>query len=159
MVHAYGGDRLTTIDLTDTSSMTILGSVSSSTYLDGTINSCLDEANAIAYTHGHDSDSFAAVSYSDQANPAVLGGISGDSTYMNGANDVSCNLVSSIVYVTGGYSNSIAVINVADPSNPSRVSGIIDTNLWGARGIVYDCLLYTSPSPRDLSTSRMPSSA
>ena len=26
-------------------------------------------------------------------------------------------------------------------------------------GLVIDCLLYTSPSPRDLSTSRMPSSA
>ena len=26
-------------------------------------------------------------------------------------------------------------------------------------GAVYTCLLYTSPSPRDLSTSRMPSSA
>jgi len=26
-------------------------------------------------------------------------------------------------------------------------------------GLPYDCLLYTSPSPRDLSTSRMPSSA
>ena len=26
-------------------------------------------------------------------------------------------------------------------------------------GKYYDCLLYTSPSPRDLSTSRMPSSA
>ena len=26
-------------------------------------------------------------------------------------------------------------------------------------GKTYDCLLYTSPSPRDLSTSRMPSSA
>ena len=25
--------------------------------------------------------------------------------------------------------------------------------------VSYDCLLYTSPSPRDLSTSRMPSSA
>ena len=25
--------------------------------------------------------------------------------------------------------------------------------------LTYDCLLYTSPSPRDLSTSRMPSSA
>ena len=25
--------------------------------------------------------------------------------------------------------------------------------------VFYDCLLYTSPSPRDLSTSRMPSSA
>ena len=26
-------------------------------------------------------------------------------------------------------------------------------------GRIFDCLLYTSPSPRDLSTSRMPSSA
>ena len=26
-------------------------------------------------------------------------------------------------------------------------------------GTIYRCLLYTSPSPRDLSTSRMPSSA
>ena len=26
-------------------------------------------------------------------------------------------------------------------------------------GLAYSCLLYTSPSPRDLSTSRMPSSA
>ena len=30
-------------------------------------------------------------------------------------------------------------------------------NLADTQG--YDCLLYTSPSPRDLSTSRMPSSA
>ena len=29
----------------------------------------------------------------------------------------------------------------------------------GAVGALYGCLLYTSPSPRDLSTSRMPSSA
>ena len=28
-----------------------------------------------------------------------------------------------------------------------------------ATASAYDCLLYTSPSPRDLSTSRMPSSA
>ena len=28
-----------------------------------------------------------------------------------------------------------------------------------ARGILYDCLLYTSPSPRDATLSRMPSSA
>ena len=31
---------------------------------------------------------------------------------------------------------------------------IFDENIWD-----YYCLLYTSPSPRDLSTSRMPSSA
>ena len=31
---------------------------------------------------------------------------------------------------------------------------------WGNRGIHYwDCLLYTSPSPRDVEESRMPSSA
>ena len=52
LVNARNGNSLTTIDLSDTSSMAILGSVSSSTYLDGTLNSCLDEANAIAYTHG-----------------------------------------------------------------------------------------------------------
>ena len=139
VVSAEYGNRLTTIDLTDTSSMTILGSVSSSTYLDGTYHSCLDEANAIAYTQGADSDSFAAVSYSDRANPAVLGGISGDSTYMNFAYDVACNLDNSIVYVTGKGSNSIAAINVADPSSPSRVGGIIDgTNLDGPIGIVYE---------------------
>ena len=31
--------------------------------------------------------------------------------------------------------------------------------IWAAIGISLGCLLYTSPSPRDLSTSRMPSSA
>ena len=31
-----------------------------------------------------------------------------------------------------------------------------ELNLYGVRSL---CLLYTSPSPRDLSTSRMPSSA
>ena len=42
-----------------------------------------------------------------------------------------------------------------------------DEVVWGGRNAVYKnpesklwfCLLYTSPSPRDLSTSRMPSSA
>ena len=29
----------------------------------------------------------------------------------------------------------------------------------GSGDLLYDCLLYTSPSPRDLSTSLMPSSA
>ena len=34
-----------------------------------------------------------------------------------------------------------------------------DCTVAGADGKLYSCLLYTSPSPRDLSTSRMPSSA
>ena len=35
----------------------------------------------------------------------------------------------------------------------------VELALAAPRGHVYACLLYTSPSPRDLSTSRMPSSA
>ena len=40
---------------------------------------------------------------------------------------------------------------------PSMYIG--DVGSRGLHHLVYDCLLYTSPSPRDLSTSRMPSSA
>ena len=52
-----------------------------------------------------------------------------------------------------------------DLSTQGDLSSIIDTSLpqvnfarlWTVK--VNTCLLYTSPSPRDLSTSRMPSSA
>ena len=37
--------------------------------------------------------------------------------------------------------------------------GVTDDQLNHAVDLYRDCLLYTSPSPRDLSTSRMPSSA
>ena len=38
---------------------------------------------------------------------------------------------------------------------------VIRNQVWAkpCRPLCYNCLLYTSPSPRDLSTSRMPSSA
>ena len=39
------------------------------------------------------------------------------------------------------------------------IIGILIGMLLPAVQAVRDCLLYTSPSPRDLSTSRMPSSA
>ena len=45
------------------------------------------------------------------------------------------------------------VVLIKNPVNP-------DLSLWlGGVERIYTCLLYTSPSPRDLSTSRMPSSA
>ena len=34
----------------------------------------------------------------------------------------------------------------------------LPVDLWNL-GLIYDCLLYTSPSPRDYAASRMPSSA
>ena len=48
--------------------------------------------------------------------------------------------------------------------NVCSVGGIKPAHYMGAyniskAGLIYICLLYTSPSPRDLSTSRMPSSA
>ena len=39
------------------------------------------------------------------------------------------------------------------------VNGILELAQESDSARAYDCLLYTSPSPRDLSTSRMPSSA
>ena len=44
-----------------------------------------------------------------------------------------------------------------DPSTIGRYASGEDFKHWPFK--VGNCLLYTSPSPRDLSTSRMPSSA
>ena len=44
------------------------------------------------------------------------------------------------------------------PGNPQAGSSVM-VAMPGAKESCYSCLLYTSPSPRDLSTSRMPSSA
>ena len=50
----------------------------------------------------------------------------------------------------------------------NKASALNYNDIWGMRGVPIaiplphvsgSCLLYTSPSPRDLSTSRMPSSA
>ena len=45
-------------------------------------------------------------------------------------------------------------------SNPDQDrAAIVGSAAEKAGGKLHSCLLYTSPSPRDLSTSRMPSSA
>ena len=44
------------------------------------------------------------------------------------------------------------------PKTPLQVP-LTHQKIWGTDIQSYFCLLYTSPSPRDLSTSRMPSSA
>ena len=43
--------------------------------------------------------------------------------------------------------------------NKSVIGVFCDNAVTDHDGNLFDCLLYTSPSPRDLSTSRMPSSA
>ena len=51
---------------------------------------------------------------------------------------------------------SLNLYGIALNSNISKANQIINKH---SPMFVYICLLYTSPSPRDLSTSRMPSSA
>ena len=53
----------------------------------------------------------------------------------------------------------IKVIGVGGAGN-NTISRLMQVGIVGAETIAINtCLLYTSPSPRDLSTSRMPSSA
>ena len=51
----------------------------------------------------------------------------------------------------------VAILAVPASAAESAVEAIVDAGITGI--LNFACLLYTSPSPRDLSTSRMPSSA
>ena len=62
------------------------------------------------------------------------------------------------------YSSDTKLELITTGEKAGQWGGITNTNLQileqVASGVLdVDCLLYTSPSPRDLSTSRMPSSA
>ena len=46
-----------------------------------------------------------------------------------------------------------------DGITPKKTDHKVNNDLYEADGLDYDCLLYTSPSPRDATLSRMPSSA
>ena len=56
--------------------------------------------------------------------------------------------------LTASYGSSQALFGI----DLTMAQGEV-TALMGRNGMGKSCLLYTSPSPRDLSTSRMPSSA
>ena len=49
--------------------------------------------------------------------------------------------------------------SIASPATGLLVFDSDTNSFWFYDGSAWTCLLYTSPSPRDLSTSRMPSSA
>ena len=69
--------------------------------------------------------------------------------------------VSLVTYIGGSTSNSYVTLTEANKYIRSkyRHSSLWDTLTDSGKKRVLICLLYTSPSPRDLSTSRMPSSA
>ena len=104
----------------------------------------------------------------------------GEDVFINRVSDIraleSCNvsigrgcLFSDISIYT---SDMHSVVNLSDDTRINNAQSIkIEENVWLAElvrvskgsligaGSIIGCLLYTSPSPRDLSTSRMPSSA
>ena len=57
-----------------------------------------------------------------------------------------------------GLSPAISIEQKSTSHNPRSTVGTV-TEIYDYLRLLYACLLYTSPSPRDLSTSRMPSSA
>ena len=59
-------------------------------------------------------------------------------------------------YVVSDWGAALETIENANGGLDLEMPG--PSNVWG-KALIDACLLYTSPSPRDLSTSRMPSSA
>ena len=60
--------------------------------------------------------------------------------------------------VSGVLAGCACFVLLVDAS-PAFARAVSDVPVLGGLARVVTCLLYTSPSPRDLSTSRMPSSA
>ena len=67
-----------------------------------------------------------------------------------------CSGVTTAMLQNVALANGIVMVS---PSATSPALSTIKDNGLFFRTVPSDCLLYTSPSPRDLSTSRMPSSA
>ena len=67
-------------------------------------------------------------------------------------------LVGGAVLISFWTFNAVKLVISARGINP-LVRKFFDQIAAGRIDAAYGCLLYTSPSPRDLSTSRMPSSA
>ena len=103
-----------------------------------------------------------------------LGQLSPGLLYING--DLTSGEVAGFEYLNTSYFETSqsgdklkVAVNASDLFNdpnfgtwPNSLEGLILVGVVveaGLSGLDIDCLLYTSPSPRDLSTSRMPSSA
>ena len=68
------------------------------------------------------------------------------------------------LHLSGDLNEGLSVIESLEDSSGESLLDVLDGSGLGNSGIrvtsgLGGCLLYTSPSPRDLSTSRMPSSA
>ena len=90
-------------------------------------------------------------SYGDQPSDAVF----------NGSNNVTTSIISSNPVFSSEPSSSWNLAVVSQPNDSYLNAHMQPPAPYNVQYFqpVHPCLLYTSPSPRDLSTSRMPSSA
>ena len=72
---------------------------------------------------------------------------------------VASAVVGTVSAKTGIGLSSPGITSITIDKFPFHYSDTLRVYNTGDEESVYSCLLYTSPSPRDLSTSRMPSSA
>ena len=93
----------------------------------------------------------------DDANPATINDVYVDNCTCAGV-DISLNIK---VFLGGAYQNSTGLMRTNLVNNGLLpVTQPYQGAPWNYLSMdLRTCLLYTSPSPRDLSTSRMPSSA
>ena len=68
------------------------------------------------------------------------------------------------IHDAGGVARAADLLNITQSALSHQIKGLeeqtgVELFIRKSKPIRLSCLLYTSPSPRDLSTSRMPSSA
>ena len=105
---------------------------------------------------------FAATSHFKSCNDGI-GGVANNAMKKSEQRGDLISGAAGVVKFLKGYFDHIGEgsIELADHVatwSPYRIRRV-DVHLIGLGAIYRHCLLYTSPSPRDLSTSRMPSSA
>ena len=96
----------------DAASPVVLGSVSSTSYMDTAMYVASFPAAGLVFVTGRDSDSVCVVDVSDPSNPTVKEGLV-DSTYMNGAHGIAWDPAAKLLFATGRDSDSLAVMSVA----------------------------------------------
>ena len=69
------------------------------------------------------------------------------------------NIISGLAYINATFNNTMITITDEQGNSIAWSSAGVKGFKGSRKSTPYACLLYTSPSPRDLSTSRMPSSA
>ena len=112
-VACYDGDALTVLSVADdAASPVVLGSVSSTSYMDGAHYVASFPAAGLVFVTGWTSDSVCVVDVSDPSNPTVVEGLV-DSTYMDNAHGIAWDPGTKLLFATGYASDSLAVMSVA----------------------------------------------